>query len=111
MLAGHEDAWHEFRSEMALNVRFYNSAGDQISQNNYSVSGESTGWTGSLKSSSLTHRRKTLVVPQQATRLLVVISADGPPDTVGIYVVANLVVSKSAGKLGNVILLQSPFDN
>ena len=66
-LEGYENTWHEARSEMALNVRFYNGAGDQISQNIYSVNGESTGWTGSLKTSSLTHRRETLVVPPQAT--------------------------------------------
>jgi signal transduction histidine kinase len=110
MLEGYEDTWHEARTEMALNVRFYNGSGDQISQNIYGVHGESTGWTGSLKSSSLTHRRETLVVPPQASKLLIVISSAGPPDSVGIYVVANLVVSKSDGKLGNVVLLQSPFD-
>ncbi len=108
-LEGYETAWHEGGAEMALTVRFYNNAGDQISQNIYSVNGESTGWTGSLRSSSLTHRRETLVVPPQATRLLVVISSAGPPDTVGIYVVANLVVSKASSNLGNGTLLQSPF--
>ncbi|HWD90868.1 MAG TPA: sensor histidine kinase [Verrucomicrobiae bacterium] len=111
MLEGFEGTWHEPNSEMSLNVRFFNSSGDQISQNIYHVSGESTGWTGSLKTSSLTHRRETLVVPPQATRLLIVISSAGPPETVGIFVVANLVVSKSDGKLGNVVLLQSPFEN
>jgi signal transduction histidine kinase len=96
---------------MALNVRFYNSSGDQIGRTIYSVNGESTGWTGSLKSSSLTHRRETLIVPPQAAHVVIAISSAGPPDTVGIYVVANLVVSKSLGKLGNVVLLQSPFEN
>lgn len=110
-LGGYENTWHEYSTEMALTVRFYNSSGDQISQNIYRVNGESTGWTGSLKSSSLTHRRETLVVPPQATRLLIVISSAGPPETVGIYVVANLVVSKSSGSLGNIVLLQSPFEN
>lgn len=110
MLEGYENTWHEASSEMSLNVRFYNSSGDQISQNIYRVNGESTGWTGSLKTSSLTHRRETLVVPPQATRLLIVISSAGPPDTVGIFVVANLLVSKSSGTAGNVVLLQSPFD-
>ncbi|HEX4265139.1 MAG TPA: sensor histidine kinase [Verrucomicrobiae bacterium] len=111
MLEGFEGTWHEASSEMSLNVRFYNGSGDQISQNIYHVNGQSTGWTGSLKTSSLTHRRETLVVPPQATRLLIVISSAGPPETVGILVVANLVVSKSDGKLGNVVLLQSPFEN
>jgi signal transduction histidine kinase len=110
-LEGYDNSWHENVAEMGLTIRFYNGAGDQIGQNIYRINGESTGWTGSLKSSSLTHRRETLVVPPQATRLLVVISSAGPPDTVGIYVVANLAVSKSSGSLGNVVLLQSPFDN
>jgi signal transduction histidine kinase len=110
LLEGYEDTWHEAHSDMSLNVRFCNAAGDQINQTIYGVSGESTGWTGSLKTSSLTHRRETLVVPPQAARLLIVISSAGPPDTVGIYVVANLVVSKSSGKSGSVVLLQSPFE-
>ena len=110
LLGGYEDTWHEARSDMSLNVRFCNAAGDQISQSIYAVSGESTGWTGSLKTSSLTHRRETLVVPPQAARLLIVISSAGPPDTVGIYVVANLVVSKSSGKTPGVVILQSPFE-
>ena len=110
MLEGYENAWHEGGGEMGLTVRFYNQAGDKIGQNIYPVHGETTGWTGSLKNSSLTHRRETLVVPPQAERLLVVISSAGPPDSVGIYVVANLVVSKSDGRR-NLVLLRSPFDN
>jgi signal transduction histidine kinase len=111
MLDGYDNGWHESSSEMALTVRFYNDSGDQISQNVYGVNGESTGWTGSLRSSQQAHRRETLVVPPQATRLLIVISSAGPPDAVGVYVVANLVVLKSSGSSGNVVLLQSPFDN
>ncbi|MDB6131329.1 MAG: Integral rane sensor signal transduction histidine kinase [Verrucomicrobiales bacterium] len=111
MLDPFENVWHEDVSEMTLVVRFYNAAGDQISQCIYSVNGETTGWTGSLKTSSLTHRRETLVVPPKASRLLVVISSAGPPDTVGLYVVANLVVSRSSGNLANEVLLESPFEN
>ena len=110
-LEGYENTWHESGLAMSMNIRFYNSLGDQIDRNIYPVSGESTGWTGSLKTSSLTHRRETLIVPPQAARVAVVISSAGPPDTVGIYVVANLIVSKSSGKSGNVVLLQSPFEN
>ena len=107
LIEGFEKTWHEAGGEMELNIRFYNHSGDQIGQNFYPVHGESTGWTGSLKNSALTHRRETLVVPPQAERLLVVISSAGPPDSVGIYVVANLVLSKTNGT----VLLRSPFDN
>ncbi len=110
-LNGYENNWHEGDAEMRMIVRFYNAAGDQVSQNIYSVKGQSMGWTGSLKTSALTHRRETIVVPPQANRILIVISSAGPPDTIGIYVVANLVVSKASDTSGNVPLLQSPFDN
>ncbi len=110
-LDGYENIWHEAASEMGLTVRFYNNSGDQIGQSIYRVNGESTGWSGSLRTSSLTHRRETLVVPPQATKLLIVISSAGPPDAVGVYVVANLLVIKSSGSAGNVAVLQSPFDN
>jgi signal transduction histidine kinase len=107
MLEHYENAWHEGGGEMGLTVRFYNAAGDEIGQNLYPVHGESTGWTGSLKNSALTHRRETLLVPPGANKLLAVISSAGPPDSVGIYVVANLVVSKADGT----VLLRSPFDS
>ena len=111
MLEGYENAWREDPGTMSLTVRFYNNSGDQISQNVYPVNGECVGWTGSLKTSLLTHRRETLVVPPQASKLLIVISSAGPPDSVGVYVVANLVVSKSPGAQGEMILIKSPFDN
>jgi len=40
MLEGYENVWHENSTAMALNVRFYNSSGDQIGRNIYSVIGE-----------------------------------------------------------------------
>lgn len=106
-LEGYETGWHEAAREMDFSVRFYNRAGDQITQTIYPVGGESTGWTGSLTNSALTHRRETLLVPPQAERLIIVVSSAGPPDSVGIYVVANLVVAKTDGT----VLLRSPFDN
>ena len=109
-LKGFDDEWREGGGEMALNIRFYNEAGDQISQKIFNVRGESPGWTGSLENSPLSHRRETLVVPPDASRVWVVISSAGPPACVGIYVVADLVVSKSVGALPPTVLIQSPFD-
>jgi signal transduction histidine kinase len=106
-MEGYENVWHEIGGEMGVNVRFYDHSGDDIRQDHYPVHGESTGWTGSLISYSLTHRRETLIVPPQAERLLMVIASAGPPDAVGIYIVANLVVTKSDGT----VLLHSPFDS
>jgi len=107
MLEGFENTWHEAGGVMELNIRFYNHAGDLIGHVPYPISGESIGWTGSLINSALTHRRESFIVPPQAERLLVVLSSAGPPDSVGIYVVANLVVATTNGA----VLLRSPFDN
>jgi signal transduction histidine kinase len=108
-LEGYENTWHQGDGFMFLAVRFFNAAGDQIDQKNFQVTGESAGWDGKLKTAVLTHRRETLVVPTNAARASVVISSAGPPASVGIYVVANLVMSESS-KNSSSILLQSPFD-
>jgi signal transduction histidine kinase len=110
-LEGYENNWNVGGAWMCLAVRFYNESGDQISQTMYRVVGDSAGWNGSLKNSTLAHRRETVVVPPQASRVWIVISSAGPPDVVGIYVVANLVVSKSSTKSSPGILIQSPFDS
>ena len=110
-LEGYESTWRDGPSDMFVAVRFYNAARDQISQKNFAVNGESAGWNGSMSSSPLTHRRETVVVPEQASRLWIVISSAGPPAAVGVYVVANLVVSKSAGNSSPVVLMESPFEH
>ena len=109
-LEGYDSNWREGNGEMFLAVRYFNDLGDQIDQTAFKVHGESVGWSGSLTNSSLTHRRETLTVPPLASRMMVVISSAGPPATEGVYVVANLSVSKSSGKSPSVELLHSPFD-
>ena len=108
-LEGQDSAWRDGVGDMFLAVRFYNAAGDQISQRNFPVNGESAGWTGSLANSPLTHRRQLLTVPEQAARVWVVISSAGPPSAVGVYVVANLVVTKVSSNTPSVTLLETPL--
>ncbi|HXB58717.1 MAG TPA: sensor histidine kinase [Candidatus Acidoferrales bacterium] len=108
---GYDSTWQQVGGEMNLTVRFYNDAGDQVNQSIFTVSGDSPGWNGSLKTSLLTHRRETLVVPPLASRIFVVISSAGGPATVGIYVVDNLVVSRVHGDGAPEILFRSPFDS
>src|ERR1035437_10386120 len=115
-LEGYDKDWKgsstgEGDGEMHLAIRFFNDAGDLITEKLFAVSRDSAGWNGSLEGSLLTHRRETLVVPPQAAKLMGVISSAGPPATLGIYTVANLTVSKTSGGSAPVVLLESPFDH
>ena len=111
-LDGEDSAWRDGPGEMYLAVRFYNEAGDQIAQNTFRVMGESAGWRGSIMNSPLTHRREVVLVPNQARRLWIVLSSgSGPPQTVGIYVVANLTVSKATSNSSPVLLMDSPLEH
>lgn len=110
-LDSYDTAWHEGNAGMNLTVRFFNRAGDAISQKAFNVTGQSAGWNGSLTNSTLTHRRETVTVPSRASRLMVVISSAGPDDTEGVYVVANLTVSEiESNKFPARILIASPLD-
>ena len=108
-LEGFESGWHEGNGNMFLAIRFLNASGDQIDQKTFQASGESAGWNGSLNS-PFTHRRETLIVPPQASHAWIVISSAGPPTTVGIYVVANLVMTENSDNSPPAILIESPFD-
>lgn len=110
-LDGFDSGWREVGGEMNLTVRFYNDAGDQINQSIFTVSGDSPGWDGSLKTSLLTHRREAVVVPPQSSRIMIVVSSAGGPDTVGIYVVDNLVISRISANGESQVLLRWPFDS
>jgi signal transduction histidine kinase len=110
-LEGHDDTWHEGTAEMSLAVRFVDEAGEQIAQKIFPAHGESSGWSGDLKTSTLTHRRETVTVPPKASRLWVVISSAGPPSGVGIFVVDDLIVRRAVSREDFPdVVLRSPFD-
>ena len=109
-LEGYDSAWHEGGGEMFIMLRFYNEAGDAIGQKGFPVNGESAGWSGDLKSSTFSHRRETVVVPPKSANFWFVMSSAGPPQTVGIYVVDHLVVSKLVDSGPASVLLQAAFD-
>jgi len=97
-------------SLMMLTARFFDTAGNQVGQEVFNVKGDSAGWTGSLKTSPLTHRREAITAPPRAARMWIVISSAGPPETMGVYVVANLVVTKRTGTGLPEAIIQPLFD-
>lgn len=110
-LDGFDNAWREGGGEMNLIIRYLNEAGDRLGDRSFTVQRESPGWSGTLETSTLTHRRETLTVPPNASRLMLVISSAGPASTTGIYVVDDLIVSRLSTTGGKPeVLLRSPFD-
>ncbi len=112
-LEGYETTWHEGVGQMGLTVRYADEHGDQIGQTIFEASGESAGWNGTIINSTLSHRRETLVAPPHATRVWLTISSGvGPPATVGIYVVADLSLSRiaSSNAAAPSVLLQPLFE-
>jgi signal transduction histidine kinase len=110
-MEGIDNSWREGIGEMHLTIRFYNQAGDLLGEKTFVVHKDSSGWNGTLETSTLTHRRETFTVPAGASSLMLVISSAGPPSTTGIYVVDNVVISRLSTNGGKPeILLRSPFD-
>ena len=109
-LDGYESEWHDRRGQMGLTVRFYDNSGDMISEKTYWVQDESVGWTKSFVTSPLIHRRETMVVPPHTDKIMAVITSAGPKDTVGVYAVADLTVSKISGNALPIVLIRSPFE-
>jgi len=94
---------------MGLTVRYADEHGDQIGQTIFEARGESAGWNGTVTNSTLSHRRETLVAPPRAARVWVTISSGiGPPATVGIYVLADLFLSRLSSTNGEPEVLLHP---
>ena len=109
-LEGYESEWHDRRGQMGLSIRFYDNSGDMISEQTFWVQDESVGWTRSFITSPLIHRRETLVVPPHTDKIMAVVTSAGPKDTVGVYAVADLTVSKTSSNALPVVLIRSPFE-
>jgi signal transduction histidine kinase len=93
-LEGYDKDWQDGIVFMYVAVRFFGADGRQVSQTAFRAAGESPGWKGEVATSDFTHRRETIIVPAEAASLWAVISSAGPPTTVGLFVVENLVISR-----------------
>ena len=111
-LEGYDNTWREGGGSMALVMRFLDLQGERVAQPQFGVGGDSSGWSGDLESSVLTHRREMLKVPPRASQLQIIITSAGPPATVGIYAVNDLTVSRlHSGNEPPEILLRPPFND
>lgn len=110
-MEGYETDWHDGDGSMNLIVRFYNASGDSVGNATFSANGDSPGWNGSLETSSMTQRDERVVAPPEAASLMVIITSAGPPETIGTYAIANLIISRIATNLPPIVIMESPFNN
>lgn len=89
-----DENWRETPGDMTLSVRFSDANLDQVGENSFRVLGKTEGWTGELDTSMFKHRTETILVPPGAKTLWIALSSAGPPNTVGIYAVTNLVLTR-----------------
>jgi signal transduction histidine kinase len=110
-MEGFDTDWHQQDGEMSFSVEFFNRIGDQVGEKSYKARGKSSGWNGTLEQSTFTHRREVIVVPPGAEYLNVDISSAGPPSSVGIYVVDEVLVARPRPEGGRpqTVLDSQPF--
>jgi signal transduction histidine kinase len=110
-LDGYDEGWREHDGSMHLGVRFLDGTGDQVSKTVFTIVGQSAGWTGDPETAEFKHRRETIVVPPRATSFWVVMDSAGPPATVGVYAITNLVIkSQPANDAPLTVALPWAFD-
>jgi len=93
-LDGFDDHWREVSGDLSISFRFIDANQDPVSENAFRAAGQTEGWTGALDTSAFLHRRETILVPPGAKGLWVSVSSAGPPNTVGMYAITNLVVTR-----------------
>jgi len=94
-LEGYDSDWREFPAEMRVILGFMDKNENELSKVDFSVSGQSPGWTGNLETSILQHRQATVEVPPDAHNFWVIITSAGAPEALGVFVVSDLVVRGS----------------
>jgi signal transduction histidine kinase len=108
-LEGVDNEWREWGGEGFLNLRFFDTEGDQIKQEGFRFLGQSAGWNGSLDKPVFVHRREIVIAPERARSFWVVITSAGPPQVLGTILIKNLVVSRIDAEGEPEVLLRAPL--
>lgn len=95
-LEGFDSDWQEKADPasphlMRVMIAFFNSNLSQMQRLEFPVIRQSPGWTGNFQTSTLQHRREIMVVPPEASSFQVTIISAGSPQTLGAYVVSDIV--------------------
>jgi signal transduction histidine kinase len=94
-LEGVDGKWNQRKGSMEVIVLFFSANDEMVGKRRFSVVGESPGWRNTVEASTFTQHEEKVVVPPKAARVRISISSAGPPDSVGLWIVKDLVITRS----------------
>jgi signal transduction histidine kinase len=95
-LEGYETGWHDIGDPMRFVIHFRDSQDVPVGSADFPVHGDSPGWTGKVATSPFIERHEQVTVPDRCHNARIWIPSGGNPDTVGIYVIDDLKVTRLA---------------
>jgi hypothetical protein len=82
--------WSVTNGPMRLSVFFFDATSNQLSETDYNVSGQSSGWDGAIAGSSFTVQSNQVLVPANSVRMRFSLASGGPELTTGLLLIENL---------------------
>jgi hypothetical protein len=82
--------WNVTNGPMRLSVFFFDASSNQLAETDYNVSGQSSGWAGSIANSSFTIESNQVLVPVKAARMRFALASGGPETTTGLLLIEDL---------------------
>ena len=79
---------------MRLTVLFFNATSNVVGQSDFTVSGQSLGWQGSIAGSTFDLQKQQVLVPNTSVRIRLSLVSGGPSLATGVFVVDNLSVAR-----------------
>lgn len=112
-LEGYDAVWRDLnRSSVHLVLKFLDAERIPVSREEFRVSGDSVGWSGTLGESTFTSGQGRAVVPPRAEWLDVWIDSGGHDETTGVWLVDDLLIRQSPPTGGEtLVLLDESFEN
>ena len=95
-LEGWQDEWQDHDGQMWLVLRFLDASNRAVSSAAFIRNGESPGWGGLPQNSRLHRRVDEAVVPEQTSRVQILIVSGGTPLTTGFWAIRSLQLTAVA---------------
>jgi hypothetical protein len=75
---------------MRLSVLFFDGSSNQLSETDFNVTGQSSGWNGAIAGSSFTVESNQVLIPANSVRMRFALVSGGPELGTGVFLIENL---------------------